>query len=261
MARRSARGRPAMCSSISCSTPTAKEKAMRRVIPILILLSVVALVPMAAQQVATKPAAQAAPAAAPAQKPAEAPAQPATPRPMELADIIAWKNIGATAITNDGKWFAYRMSPMEGDSEVFIRATDADTVYKFAVGEAPSMAGGPAPGGPGEAGPPSSSLGFSPDSKWAAFTAYPSRAEGQRLRRQRRPVQAKMQLVDLASGKDVAIENIRRFAFAGERGGWVAIAKAPATAGGPTAGAAPPTAPTGGGGGAAAAATDRPKGS
>jgi dipeptidyl aminopeptidase/acylaminoacyl peptidase len=232
---------------------------MRRVLPILILLSVLALVPMAAQQVATKPAAQAAPAAAPAQKPAEGPAQPATPRPMELADIIAWKNIGATAVANDGKWFAYRMSPLEGDSEVFIRATDADTVYKFAVGEAPSMAGGPAPGGPGEAGPPTSSLGFSPDSKWAAFTAYPSRAEGQRLRRQRRPVQAKMQLVDLASGKDVTIENIRRFAFAGERGGWVAIAKAPATAGGPAAGAAPPTAPTGGGS-AAAAAADRPKG-
>jgi dipeptidyl aminopeptidase/acylaminoacyl peptidase len=69
-----------------------------------------------------------------------------------------------------------------------------------------------------------------------------------------------MQLVDLASGKDVTIENIRRFAFAGERGGWVAIAKAPAAAGGQAAGAAPPTAPTGGGGSAAAAAADRPKG-
>ena len=88
------------------------------------------------------------------------------------------------------------------------------------------MAGGP---GPGEGGPPSSSLSFSPHARWA-FTAYPSRAQGQRLRRQRRPVQAKMQLVDLASGKEATIENIRRFAFAGERGGRVAIAKAPATA-------------------------------
>ena len=233
---------------------------MRRRMIVLFVLSVFALVPMAAQQAATKPSPQAAPAAAPAQKPDAAPAAPAAPRPMELADIIAWKNIGATAIANDGKWFAYRMSPMEGDSEVFIRATDADTVYKFPAGEAPSMAGGPAPGGPGEAGPPSSSLGFSPDSKWAAFTAYPSRAEGQRLRRQRRPVQAKMQLVDLATGKDVSIENVRRFAFAGERGGWVAVAKAPASAGGPGAGAAPPSAPAAGSG-AAAAAPDRPKGS
>ena len=92
------------------------------------------------------------------------------------------------------------------------------------------MAGGPDSGGPGEGGSPSSSLSFSPDAKWTAFTAYPSRAEGWRLRRQRRPVQAKMQLVDLASGKEATVENIRCFAFAGERGGWVAIAKAPATA-------------------------------
>ena len=231
---------------------------MRRVIPILTLLSVLALVPMTAQQAATKPATQAAPAAAPGQKPDAATATPAAPRPMELADIIAWKNIGATAVSNDGKWFAYRMSPMEGDSEVFIRATDSDKVHKFPVGESPSMGGGA--GGPGEAGPPSSSLGFSPDSKWAAFTAYPSRAEGQRLRRQRRPVQAKMQLLDLASGKDVTIENVRRFAFAGERGGWVAIAKAPATAGGPGGGAAPAAAPGGGSAAGAGAASDRPKG-
>ena len=233
---------------------------MRRRMLVLFVLSVLVFAPIAAQQTATKPSPQVAPAAAPAQKPDATPAAPAAPRPMELADIIAWKNIGATAVANDGKWFAYRMSPMEGDSEVFIRATDADTVYKFPAGEAPSMAGGPAPGGPGEAGPPSSSLGFSPDSKWAAFTAYPSRAEGQRLRRQRRPVQAKMQLVDLATGKDVSIENVRRFAFAGERGGWVAVAKAPASAGGPGAGAAPPSAPAAGSG-AAAAAPDRPKGS
>ncbi|MGE5199425.1 MAG: hypothetical protein ACM3H9_07275 [Rhodospirillaceae bacterium] len=39
---------------------------MRRVIPTLTLLSVLALVPMAAQQAPTKPAAQPAPAAAPA---------------------------------------------------------------------------------------------------------------------------------------------------------------------------------------------------
>jgi hypothetical protein len=62
---------------------------MRRVIPILTLLSVLALVPMTAQQAATKPVTQAAPAAAPGQKPDAAPSAPAAPRPTELADIIA----------------------------------------------------------------------------------------------------------------------------------------------------------------------------
>ena len=173
----------------------------RRMIVLFIVLSVFALVPMAAQQAATKPSPQAAPAAAPAQKPDAAPAAPAAPRPMELADIIAWKNIGATAFSNDGSWFAYRMSPIEGDSEVFVRATDGDTVYKFPAGEAPSMAGGPRPAGRARPARRSSTLGSPPDSKWVAFTVYPTRAEGQRLRRQRRPVQAKMQLLDLATGQ------------------------------------------------------------
>ena len=89
---------------------------------------------------------------------------------------------------------------------------------------------------------------------------YPTRAEGQRLRRQRRPVQAKVQLLDLASGKDVTMENVRRFAFAGERGGWIAFQKAPATSGGAGGGSAPPAGPGGASGSGAAAATDRPKG-
>ena len=117
---------------------------MRRRMIVLFVLSVFALVPMAAQQVATKPSPQAAPAAAPAQKPDAAPVAPAAPRPMELADIIAWKNVGATAFSNDGRWIAYRMSPLEGDSEVVVKATDSDKVFKFPVGEAPSMGGGPA---------------------------------------------------------------------------------------------------------------------
>jgi len=174
-------------------------------------------------------------------------------RAMGLTDIVAWKNASATTMSNDGRWLAYRMSPLEGDSEVIVRAADGDKVFKFPVGETPSAGGGPA--GPGEVGPPAATLRFSEDAKWVAFMVYPSRAESARLRRQRRPIQAKVQLLDLNSGKDITIENVRRFAFAGERGGWIALQKAQATGGAPAAPAAP--AP---GGAPAAGASDRPKG-
>jgi len=180
-------------------------------------------------------------------------------RAMGLADIVAWKNAGATTISNDGRWLAYRMSPIEGDSEVIVRAAEGDKVYKFPVGESPSAGGGPA--SPGEIGPPAATLRFSEDAKWIAFMVYPTRTESARLRRQRRPIQAKVQLLDLASGKDVTIENVRRFAFAGERGGWIALQKAPATglaAGGAGAAGAPSGAPAAAG--AAGGASDRPKG-
>ena len=235
---------------------------MRRALTILIMLSVLALVPIAAQQVATKPAAQPAPAAA-TQKPEAAATAPAAPRPMELADIIAWKNIGATAFSNDGKWFAYRLSPTEGDSEVVVKATDSDKVYKFPVGEMPSAGGGRAPADLEKVARLRRRSSFSPDSKWVAFTVYPTRAERPTAAAPAPSRQAKVQLLDLASGKDVTIENIRRFAFAGERGGWVAIAKAPATSGGPGAGAAPRLGTwrcTGSARPAAGAASDRPKG-
>ena len=68
----------------------------------LALLLALALVPIAAQQAATKPPAQPAPSAAAAQKPEATPAAAAAPRAMELSDIIAWKNIGATALSHDG---------------------------------------------------------------------------------------------------------------------------------------------------------------
>jgi len=221
----------------------------RFLIPGVIVLTLLALMPMSAQQAPTTPPAQ------------QASTAPVAPRPMELADILAWKNMAATAISNDGRWIAYRLSPLEGDSEVVVRATDGDKVYTFPVGEAPSAGGGP--GGPGEAGPPAATLRISDDSKWVAFMVYPTRAEGARLKRQRRPVQAKVQWLDLTSGKDVTVENVRRFAFAGERGGWIALQKAPPAGGGAgaAAGAGASGAPGGApGAGAAGVASDRPKG-
>ena len=44
-----------------------------------------------------------------------------TQRPIQLNDILAWKRIQSQAVSNDGAWFAYRISPAEGNSEVVIR--------------------------------------------------------------------------------------------------------------------------------------------
>src|ERR1051325_5756435 len=39
------------------------------------------------------------------------------------ADLKAWKGIRQTALSPDGKWFAYVLAPNEGDATVIIRAT------------------------------------------------------------------------------------------------------------------------------------------
>ncbi len=115
---------------------------MKRLLPALVLLlAVVTLAPAGAQ----------------------APAK----RAMDLEDILASARIGTTALSTNGQWLAYRMSPLQGDSEVILRNTAGDKEMKFPVGEG---AGG--------------AVTFSDDSTWAAIT---SRRRGGR----RRPTRAR----------------------------------------------------------------------
>ena len=85
------------------------------------------------------------PAAAPqtaAQPSPSAPSAPKTPKPIELEDIVAWKGLGASAISEDGQWISYRVSPLQGDSDVIIRNTATDKEYKLAAGEGGGGAAG-----------------------------------------------------------------------------------------------------------------------
>lgn len=178
--------------------------------------------------------------------PASAPAtQPLGTKQFTPADLQTWKTIRANALSSDGKWFAYVISPNEGDASVVITST-ADTTkqHKFPIGEIPQPGGG---AGAAPAGPVST-LTISGDSKWVAFTIYPTRAEARRLRTARRPAQNKVAIVNLATGEKKEFDKMRRFVFAGDTPQWIAMqgysADAPATpaAAGPGAGggAAPP---------------------
>ena len=82
-------------------------------------------------------------------------AAPKKPRPIELKDILAWKSIGSSVLSNNGQWFAYRLSPNKGDSEVIVRQTKGKKEHKFPIGQAPRFASG--------------AISFSEDSLWLAF--------------------------------------------------------------------------------------------
>ena len=178
----------------------------------------------------------------------------AAKKSIEIDDVVAWKTVSTTAISNNGEWFAYRTAPQVGDAELTIRNVASGKETKFPLGEvgAPSGRGGAPAGG--------ASLQFSDDSKWIAFTTTPSRAEATRLRRQRRPIQSSVTVVNLATGDKKQYPNVRRFAFAGDASSHIALHRAPAQA---TGGAAPAAGRAGGPGGApaaGAAADSRPKG-
>jgi dipeptidyl aminopeptidase/acylaminoacyl peptidase len=190
--------------------------------------------------------------------------QSAGKRAIELQDIINWKSPNATAFANDGQWLAYRLSPGEGDSEVIVRQTRGDKEMKFGVGETSGGGGGGGRGGGAPAGPAGAALAFSDDSKWLAFTIAPTRQEAQRLRRQRRPVENSVGLVNLATGEKVEFPKIRRFAFSGESSGWIALYRYGPDTGGAGGGGAPAAGGgrggRGGAGAGGAAPSTRPRG-
>jgi dipeptidyl aminopeptidase/acylaminoacyl peptidase len=185
--------------------------------------------------------------------------QQAAKRPVEVEDVIAWKTVGTPVLSNDGQWFAYRLAPQEGDAEVVVRRVGADKEWRFPAGEQPQ----PEPivtyrGAP--AASPGVSLAFSEDGKWAAFTTYPTHAAALRLKRQRRPIQSSVSVVNLATGDKREYPKIRRFAFSGESAGWIALHRYGADAPQDAGGGAPAGGGRGRGGAGDATATDRPRG-
>src|SRR5580692_7435612 len=97
-------------------------------------------------------------------------------RAIGLDDIMAWKATSVPTLSEDGTWFAYRLTPNEGNGDAVIRQTKGDKQYTFPIGEEPeapaAAAGAGQRGQNGGAGGPA--LAFSSDAKYAALLAYPT---------------------------------------------------------------------------------------
>ena len=172
------------------------------------------------------------------------PAQTTT-RPLTAPDIQAWKTIRSQSISNDGKWLAYQLAPNEGDAEVVLRSIGESRELRFQIGEPAAPTGGP-PSAQASANAP---VVIGATSRFAAFTVYPTATDAKRLKTLRRPLFNKLALVNLATGHKKEFDKVRRFAFAGEQAGWIAMQAYPADAG------ATPPAP-----GAASTASNRTDG-
>src|SRR5207245_3584673 len=123
----------------------------------------------------------------------------------------------------------------------------------FPVGDQGASAPAPDPAAPPTAAPTfgGAALSISGDSRWAAFQSWPGTKEAKKLKKDRKPIQTKAVLVELATGKKTEFEKTRRFQFSGEKSSALALHRYPAEAP-----AGPPVPPAAG-----AAVADRPSGS
>lgn len=140
---------------------------------------------------------------------------------LTIPDIMHFRGIGGEALSRDGAWLAWRATSMEGDGAVIFRQTHGPQQYRFNLGEEPAPSGYGQRSGRGGPG----SLGFSSDGRWGAFLADPTHAERAQLKKQHKPAEMHVGLVDLSNGKMIEFARVRRFAFSGDNPDWIALEK------------------------------------
>jgi len=140
------------------------------------------------------------------------------PKPIEeVSDIVAWKSIRASVLSNNGEWFAYILAPQEGNGEVIIRQTKGEKEFRFPIGEAPRYGS-------------SGLISFSENSLWATYTIFPKREEARKLQKQKKKLYNNAKAINLKSGKEYEFEKVKKFSFSQENPGWLALHKYPSEA-------------------------------
>src|SRR4051794_31734094 len=108
-------------------------------------------------------------------------------RPLNHGDYDSWRSITGERLSRDGKYLIYGVFPQEGDGEIVIRNLVTGQEQREPGGMRPAPAQ-PTPGEEGPAAPARSAiLEFSADSKTAVFSTFPSKAENDKARKDKKP--------------------------------------------------------------------------
>lgn len=149
-------------------------------------------------------------------------------RRLTQADWDIWKSIVGTAVSPDGQWVAYSITPQVGDGELVIRSTTSATEYRVRRG----YIGRPVlvPNADSAWSPPPPQ--WTPDSKHLLALTYASRDVFERARREKKKPadqpKATLAIVHVADGSIDSVQRVRSFRVPKERANVVAILLEPA---------------------------------
>lgn len=117
---------------------------------------------------------------------------PAQKRTITSEDIPQWESLGPSAISNDGRWFACTINKVDADGYLALRNCDTPDRAVTPLGTMPR---------------------FSDDSKWLAYGIGLPKKEADKLREEKKPVEMKLGLRNLANGQETIYESIQSWAF------------------------------------------------
>jgi dipeptidyl aminopeptidase/acylaminoacyl peptidase len=107
-------------------------------------------------------------------------------------DYRKWQTLGAIDLSPNGEWVAYQITVQEDNDTLYLVNRKTQTTYKLEFASAPE---------------------FSKDNQWVAYRIGLPFKEAEKLREQSKPIEFKMGLINLGSGKKETIQNINKFNF------------------------------------------------
>ncbi|MBI5706308.1 MAG: S9 family peptidase [Armatimonadetes bacterium] len=140
--------------------------------------------------------------------PQGAPATQGPKRALKVEDYAQWESLGAAAISPDGHWFAYTVNKVDMDGYLVVKNCDAPQQALTPLGTGPR---------------------FSDDSKWVAYSIQVAKKDAEALREQKKPVENKLALRELATGAERILEGVQSWEFTKGGGYLVALRYRPAT--------------------------------
>src|SRR5882724_825884 len=100
-------------------------------------------------------------------------------RPLTHNDYDNWRSVRDQQLSRDGKYLAYDVAQLDGDTELILRELTTGRDQRFTIG-AGGGAGGAAPaarGGRGGGGGAAGRIQFTPDNKTLIVPYTPTKAE------------------------------------------------------------------------------------
>ena len=111
---------------------------------------------------------------------------------LTTEDYSKWQSFGSSELSPNGAWVAYQIIVQEDNDSLYVVNQSINKTYKLAFASSPE---------------------FSKDNQWVAYRIGLPFKEAEKLRDQTKPIEYKMGLLNLTTGKIITIANVSRFGF------------------------------------------------
>ncbi len=128
---------------------------------------------------------------------------------LTIDDYEKWQTINSVSISDNGEWITFAYNFPDADDTLYVKSTITDKIYEIPRGSLP---------------PRGSSPGFSDDSRWVAYFINLPDKEQKKLRKDKKPITRKAELLNIETGDKLTWENVSSFSFS-KGSGFLAVKK------------------------------------